>query len=86
MMRDRVTLNKGVIQNVPLDSLEKLFYIFDELACHHEYSRDDGELHIGIGESFWLSFYADPAELREIEAEKYWLDDAERVAEGYWNE
>jgi hypothetical protein len=79
-------MNKAVIENVPLDSLEKLFYIFEELACHHEYSRSDGELHIGVGDSFWLSFYADPAELREIETDKYWHDDAMNVAEGYWRQ
>lgn len=85
-MGDRYTVNKAVIQNVPVDSLRKLFDIFEELACSHEYSASDGELHITIGESFELSFYADPVEMREIEEDKYWQDDANRIAEGFWRE
>jgi hypothetical protein len=83
---DRYTVNKAVINNVPVDSLRKLYGIFDELACSHEYSESDGELHITIGESFALSFYADPVEMREIEQDKYWSDDADSVAEGFWRE
>lgn len=86
MVRDRVTINKAVINKVPMESLEKLYYIFDELACHHEYSREHGELHITVGDTFTLSFYADPVEMREVAENEYWADDAERVAEGYWRQ
>jgi hypothetical protein len=86
MVRDRVTVNKAVINKVPVDSLEKLYRIFDELACSHEYSEEHGELHITVGDSFMLSFYADPVEMREIAESEYWANDAEGVAEGYWKQ
>jgi hypothetical protein len=82
----RHTINKAVINKVPMDSLEKLFYIFEELACHHEYSREHGELHITVGETFTLSFHADPVEIREIAESEYWANDAENIAEGFWRE
>lgn len=83
---NRHTVSKAVIRNVPMDSLEKLFYLFEELACHHEYSREHGELIIRVGETFELEMTADPKELKEIEKEKFWADDAERIAEGYWRQ
>lgn len=84
---DRRTVNKAVINKVPLDSLEKLYYIFDELACSHQYSEEHGELHITVGDSFTLSFYADPVEMREIAEREYWANvDAEGIAEGYWRQ
>jgi hypothetical protein len=83
---DRYTVNKAVINKVPVDSLEKLYHIFDELACSHEYSREHGELHITVGDSFMLSFHADPVEMREIADNEYWANDAEGVAEGYWRQ
>ena len=83
---DRYTVNKAVINKVPVDSLEKLYHIFDELACSHEYSREHGELHITVGETFVLSLYADPVEMRENADNEYWANDAEGVAEGYWRQ
>jgi len=85
-MMDRYTVNKAVIQNVPVDELEKLYYIFDELACTVDYSRKHGELIISIGNSFELELTADPQELVEIQSDKYWQDDAMNVAEGYWKQ
>jgi hypothetical protein len=83
---DRYTVNNAVINKVPVDSLEKLYHIFDELACSHEYSREHGELHITVGQTFVLSFYADPVEMRENADNEYWANDAEGVAEGYWRQ
>jgi hypothetical protein len=83
---DRYTVNKAVIRDVPVDTLDKLFHLFEDLACSHDYSRENGELIITVGETFELEFTASQDELRQIEEEKYWNDDAERVAEGYWRQ
>jgi hypothetical protein len=83
---NRYTVTKAVIRNVPVDSLEKLFHLFEELACSHEYSRENGELIIRVGETFELEMTADRKELQEIEEEKFWADDAESIAEGYWRQ
>jgi hypothetical protein len=83
---DRYTVNKAVIRDVPVDTLDKLFHLFEDLACSHDYSRENGELIITVGETFELEFTASQDELRQIEEDKYWNDDAERVAEGYWRQ
>lgn len=83
---NRYTINKAVIRNVPMDSLEKLFHLFEDLACSHEYSRENGELIVRIGETFELEMTADSSELKQIEEDKFWADDAERIAEGYWRQ
>ena len=83
---DRYTISKAVIRDVPVDTLDKLFHLFEDLACSHEYSRENGELIITVGKTFELELTASQDELRQIEEEKYWNDDAERVAEGYWRQ
>lgn len=83
---NRYTINKAVIRDVPMDTLEKLFLLFEDLACSHEYSREDGELIITVGNTFELEFTTSQEELKQIAEEKYWADDAERIAEGYWKE
>ena len=83
---DRYTVNKAVIRNVPMDSLEQLYRLFDELACSIDYSRDNGELIVQVGKTFELEMTADPQELKEIYEEEFWAEDAERVAEGYWRQ
>jgi hypothetical protein len=83
---DRYTVNKAVIRNVPVDSLEKLFEVFEDLACEHDWSRENGELIIRVGKTFELEMTADPRELKEIAEAEYWADDAERIAEGFWRE
>ena len=82
----RYTVNKAVIRNVPVDSLQKLFEVFDELACSIDYSRENGELIIRVGETFELELTADPQELEDIYEAEFWAEDAERIAEGYWRE
>ena len=82
----RYTVSKAVIRNVPMDSLEKLYEVFDELACSIDWSRDNGELIVRVGETFELEMTADPQELKEIYEEEFWAEDAERIAEGYWRE
>lgn len=86
MEMNRYTINKAVIRDVPMDTLEKLFLLFEDLACSHEYSRENGELIITVGKTFELEFTAHKGELRRIAEEKYWADDAERIAEGYWRQ
>ena len=53
---DRHTVNKAVIRDVPVKTLEKLYDLFDELGCSHEYSLEKGELIITIGETFEREF------------------------------
>ena len=83
---NRYTVNKAVIRNVPMDSLQKLFEVFEELSCSIDWSRDNGELIVRVGETFELEMTADPQELKEIYEEEFWAEDAERIAEGYWRE
>lgn len=83
---NRYTVNKAVIRNVPVDSLEKLYHLFDELACSIDWSERNGELIVRVGKTFELELTADPQELKEIAESEYWAEDAERVAEGYWRE
>ena len=78
--------NKATIQDVPLDSLEKLYYIFDDLGCSVEYSRDMGELIIRVGGKFELELLANQKVMSMMATDKYWADDADRVAEGYWRQ
>jgi len=82
----RHTVNKAVMRNVPLAELEKLFRIFEELACRVDWSLENGELIVSIGDTFELELTADPQELIDHEADKYWADDAMRIADGLWNE
>ena len=83
---NRYTVNKAVIRNVPMGSLEKLYEVFDELACSIDWSRDNGELIVRVGKTFELEMTADPRELDEISQAEFWADDAERIAEGFWRE
>lgn len=83
---NRYTVNKAVIRNVPMDSLQKLYEVFDELACSIDWSSDLGELIVRVGETFELELTADPQELKEIAEAEFWAEDAERIAEGYWRE
>ena len=82
----RYTISKAVIRDVPVDTLDKLYHLFDELACSHEYSRENGELIITVGKTFELEFTASQEELKQIAEEKYWADDAESIAEGHWRQ
>ena len=83
---DRYTVNKAVIRNVPVDSLEKLYEVFEELSCSIDWSRENGELIVRVGKTFELEMTADPRELDEIAQAEFWAYDAERIAEGFWRE
>ena len=83
---NRYTVNKAVIRNVPMDSLQKLFEVFEELSCSIDWSRENGELIVRVGKTFELEMTADPQELKEIAQAEFWADDAERIAEGFWRE
>lgn len=82
----RYTISKAVIRDVPMDTLDKLYHLFEDLACSHEYSRENGELIITVGKTFELEFTASQEELKQIAEEKYWADDAESIAEGHWRQ
>ena len=83
---NRYTVNKAVIRNVPMDSLQKLFEVFEELSCSIDWSRENGELIVRVGKTFELEMTADPQELKDIYEAEFWAEDAERIAEGYWRE
>ena len=83
---NRRTINKAVVRDVPMDTLVKLHDLFDELAVTIDWSRDNGELIVRVGDTFELEMTADPDELKEIAEDMYWADDAQAVAEGYWKQ
>lgn len=83
---NRRTINKAVVRDVPMDTLVKLHDLFDELAVSIDWSRDNGELIVRVGDTFELEMTADPDELKEIAEDMYWADDAQAVAEGFWRE
>ncbi len=83
---NRRTINKAVVRDVPMDTLVKLHELFDELAVSIDWSRDNGELIVRVGETVELEMTADPDELKEIAEDMYWADDAQAVAEGFWRE
>ena len=83
---NRRTINKAVVRDVPMDTLVKLHELFDELAVSIDWSRDNGELIVRVGDTFELEMTADPDELKEIAEDIYWADDAQAVAEGFWRE
>lgn len=66
-------------------TLEKLYGFFDEAGCKHEYSMDNGELHVSIHDE-WLLFYVDKRTLRDEQELDEAFEDAQRIAEGYWNQ
>ena len=82
----RRTINKAVVRDVPMDTLAKLHDLFDELAVSIDWSRDNGELIVRVGDTFELEMTADPDELKEIAEDMYWADDARAVAEGFWKQ
>lgn len=83
---NRRTINKAVVRDVPMGTLVKLHDLFDELAVTIDWSRDNGELIVRVGETFELEMTADSDELKEIAEDMYWADDAQAVAEGFWRE
>ncbi len=83
---NRRTINKAVVRDVPMGTLVKLHELFDELAVTIDWSRDNGELIVRVGDTFELEMTADPDELKEIAEDMYWADDAQVVAEGYWRQ
>ena len=83
---NRRTINKAVVRDVPMGTLVKLHELFDELAVTIDWSRDNGELIVRVGDTFELEMTADPDELNEIAEDMYWADDAQALAEGFWRE
>jgi hypothetical protein len=74
--------NWGEVTGVDPDKLYKLFQILDDIGVYHEWSMDNGELHIRAGD-VWISFLADQQIIRNDE-DAY--ADAQRVADMYWRE
>lgn len=75
----------GKINKVDPDKLYKLFDAIDDIGMLHEYSREDGELSI-YADGVAIMFQADPQLMEEAGKERFWREDAERIAEGFWRE
>jgi hypothetical protein len=77
--------NWGEVTGVDPVKLYKLFEILDDIGVHHEWSEDNGELHIRAGD-VWISFLADEQVMADMQADKFAYADAQRVADMYWRE
>lgn len=75
----------GTIARVDPDKLQKLYQLIDDIGVSHEYSMADGELSIYAGD-IGIMFEADKSLMRDAYEDAYWQEDAERIAEGYWQQ
>jgi hypothetical protein len=75
----------GTITKIDPDKLQKLFDLIDDIGISHEYSRADGELAIYAGD-VGILLEADKSLIEDAYADEYWQRDAEKIAEGYWNQ
>jgi gamma-glutamylcyclotransferase (GGCT)/AIG2-like uncharacterized protein YtfP len=65
--------------------LEKLHSVFDELGMARQYSVENAELEIKF-DGVWVLFYVDRRVVEEQAMMDEAFEDAQRIAEGYWNE
>lgn len=75
----------GTITKIEPEKLYKLFDLIDDIGVNHEYSRANGELAIYAG-NIGILFEADKSLIEDAYVDMYWQEDAERIAEGYWNQ
>jgi len=68
-----------------LDTVRKLYELFDEMGLTHKFSEENGELEVCI-HGVWLLFYLDHRTMGEMKLEDEAFEDAQRIAEGYWRQ
>jgi len=79
-------MNKHVeIKVDSVEIVERIFETIDELGLSHDYSLTRGELNVKFGER-WVLFYVDKRIMEDEALLKEAFEDAQRIAEGYWNE
>jgi len=73
------------IQIDSIQLLERMYGTIDEMGLTHDYSLTNGELNVKFGEQ-WVLFYVDKKVMEDEALLDEAFDDAQRVAEGYWNQ
>ena len=68
-----------------LDTVRKLYELFDEMGLTHRFSEESGEVEVAI-HGVWLLFYANKRVMEEQELLEEAFDDALRIAEANWRQ
>jgi len=65
--------------------LADLFGVFEDAGVTHDYSYESGELSVLLGER-WVMFYVDKRVMEDMAKDNEAFEDAQRIAEGQWNQ
>jgi len=65
--------------------LADLFGVFEDAGVTHGYSYESGELSVLLGER-WVMFYVDKRVMEDMAKDNEAFEDAQRIAEGQWNQ
>lgn len=65
--------------------LRKLYEVFDELGMARRFTEEHGELEIKAGPT-WVLFYIDKRVMDDMTREDEAFEDAQRLAEGQWQQ
>ena len=68
-----------------LDTVRKLYELFDEMGLTHRFSEESGEVEVAI-HGVWLLFYANKRVMEEEALLEEAFDDALRIAEANWRQ
>jgi|TARA_R110000868_G_scaffold223659_1_gene475526 hypothetical protein len=68
-----------------LDTVRKLYELFDEMGLTHRFSEESGEVEVAI-HGVWLLFYANKRVMEEDALLNQAFEDAQMIAEGHWRE
>ena len=68
-----------------LDTVRKLYELFDEMGLTHKFSEENGELEVCI-HGVWLLFYLSKRTMEEEALLEEAFDDALRIAERNWRQ
>ena len=68
-----------------LDTVRKLYDLFDEMGLTHRFSEESGEVEVAI-HGVWLLFYANKRVMEEDALLNQAFEDAQMIAEGHWRE
>ena len=68
-----------------LDTVRKLYELFDEMGLTHKFSEENGEVEVAI-HGVWLLFYANKRVMEEDALLNQAFEDAQMIAEGHWRQ
>ena len=68
-----------------LDTVRKLYELFDEMGLTHRFSEESGEVEVAM-HGVWLLFYANKRVMEEDALLNQAFEDAQMIAEGHWRE